>query len=527
MSDTPSLEMNESFKKALRLMDGSCKNIFITGKAGTGKSTLLQYFRDHTQKEIAVLAPTGVAAVNVQGQTIHSFFRFKPDVTVESIKKKKASKSGKKNLYQRLDALIIDEISMVRADLMDCIDRFLRLNGKDETKPFGGIQVIFFGDLYQLAPVVSRDAKVIFETHYESPYFFSARAFKEVNLELIELEQIYRQKDADFIDVLNAIRNNTTTQKQLDFLNTRYTPDIKPSAEGLSVFLTPTNKAASAINEDQLAHLEGKYYLFEGERSGSFDRGHLPAPEELQIKIGCQVMMLSNDPKQRWINGTMAKVLRISQDEDDYETIIRVELENGRRANIAPHRWELYKYQLEGEKIVSEVAGSFTQYPMTLAWGITIHKSQGKTFDKAVIDLGSNVFSSGQTYVALSRCTSLGGISLRQKIMKKHIWTDQRVVDFTTNHQYTVANKALSVNDKLYILGQAAEQKKEISITYLRSNGLKSQRIIEPKDVGEMTYQGKTYQGVKAYCHSAEKNMIFQVAQILEINEGHIHSSLR
>ncbi len=166
--------MNESFKKALRLMDGSSKNLFITGKAGTGKSTLLQYFRDHTQKQIAILAPTGVAAVNVKGQTIHSFFKFKPDVTLEGIKKKRASKSGKKNIYQRLDAIIIDEISMVRADLMDCMDRFLRLNGREGTKPFGGVQVIFFGDLYQLAPVISRQEREIFETHYESPYFFSA-----------------------------------------------------------------------------------------------------------------------------------------------------------------------------------------------------------------------------------------------------------------------------------------------------------------------------------------------------------------
>lgn len=520
MTDTPVLEMNESFKKALRLMDGSSQNIFVTGKAGTGKSTLLQYFRDHTQKSIAVLAPTGVAAVNVKGQTIHSFFRFKPDVTVGSIKKKKAQPDGKKNIYQKLDTLIIDEISMVRADLMDCMDRFLRLNGRDPSKPFGGLQVIFFGDLYQLAPVVSSQAQEIFQTHYSSPYFFSANVFDEIDLSLIELDQIYRQKDTAFIDILNAIRNNTITQDQLDVLNERHTPNLKPTNEGLSVFLTPTNKAAQAINDEQLECLEGKYHFFDGTTSGSFDNGHLPAPKELQLKIGCQVMMLNNDPKQRWINGTMARVLRIFQDTDDYETIVQVELENGRKANVTPYKWELYKYKLKNESIVSEVAGGFTQYPLTLAWGITIHKSQGKTFDQAVIDLGQNVFSSGQTYVALSRCTTLEGLSLRQPILRKHIWTDQRVVDFLTSHHYKVANELLPINDKMYILGQAAEKNKTLSITYLQSNGIKTTRLIEPQDVKEMSYQGQSYQGVKAYCQSAEKNMIFQVHQILEIKEA-------
>ena len=501
-------------------MDGSSKNIFVTGKAGTGKSTLLQYFRDHTQKQMAVLAPTGVAAVNVKGQTIHSFFKFKPDVTLEGIKKKRVSKKGKKNIYQRLDMLIIDEISMVRADLMDCIDRFLRLNGRDETKPFGGLQVIFFGDLYQLAPVISTQERGIFQTHYDSPYFFSANVFKEMNLEILELEQIYRQKDTAFIDILNAIRTNTITQGQLDRLNQRYIPDAKPTDNSLSVFLTPTNKAAHSINEEQLELLEGKYHFFEGSSSGDFNKGHLPAPAALQIKVGSQIMMLNNDPKQRWINGTMARVLRIFQDDDDYETLIRVELENGKKANVAPHTWELYKYKLEDEKIVSEVAGSFTQYPLNLAWGITIHKSQGKTFEQAIIDLGRSVFSSGQTYVALSRCTSLEGLTLRQPIQHKHIWTDQRVVTFLTHHQYKLANKAISVNDKLYILGQAIEEERPLKITYLRANGLKSERIIEPQTVGEMTYQNKAFQGVKAYCQLAEKNMTFQVHQILDIQEA-------
>ncbi|NCP62711.1 MAG: AAA family ATPase [Alphaproteobacteria bacterium] len=520
MTDTPVLEMNESFKQALRLMDGSSQNIFITGKAGTGKSTLLQYFRDHTQKSIVVLAPTGVAAVNVKGQTIHSFFRFKPDVTVGSIKKQKAQPDGKKNIYQKLDTLIIDEISMVRADLMDCMDRFLRLNGRDPSKPFGGLQLIFFGDLYQLAPVVSTQAREIFQTRYSSPYFFSANVFNEIDLTLVELDQIYRQKDTTFIEILNAVRNNTVTQGQLDILNRRYVPDLQPSNEGLSVFLTPTNKAAQAINDEQLKRLEGKYHFFDGITSGSFDNGHLPAPKELQLKIGSQVMMLNNDAKQRWINGTMARVLRIFQDTDDYETIVQVELENGRKANVTPYKWELYNYKLKNESIVSEIAGGFRQYPLTLAWGITVHKSQGKTFDKAVIDLGDNVFSSGQTYVALSRCTSLEGLSLRQPVLKKHIRTDPRVVEFLTAHQYKVANKTLPVNHKMHILGQAADQKKTLSIIYLQSNGIKTARRIEPQEVKEMTYQGQPYQGVKAYCQLAEKQIIFQVHQILEIKEA-------
>ncbi len=515
--NSTSLHMSETFKKALRMMDGSRKNLFITGKAGTGKSTLLQYFRDHTTKQMAILAPTGVAAVNIKGQTIHSFFKFRPDVTNSTIRKIRTSK-GKKNIYQRLDMLIIDEISMVRADLLDCIDAFLRLNGPDMDKPFGGIQVIFFGDLYQLPPVISRQSWKAFENTYDSPYFFSATVMKDADMEitLVELDKIYRQKDNNFIEILNAIRTDTVSKEQLVRLNERYQPESDFDESDLTVYLTPTNKAADALNEKCLGRIDKKYRLFDGEKKGEFKEGHLPAPLELKIKIGAQIMLLNNDPKQRWINGTMAKVLRIAENHD-HETYIRVELDNGKRVNITPYTWEMYKYILDEEKIQSETVGSFTQYPLKLAWGMTIHKSQGKTFEHAVIDLGHQVFSAGQTYVALSRCTSLDGLVLRHPITSRHIKTDQRVTSYIFKSLKDQANKVHSVNDKMYSLAQAIEEGSEIKIMYLRKNGTQSERLIDPLDISEMSFRGKKYQGLKAYCHTAHKEMIFDIEQILTL----------
>ncbi|HBG81594.1 TPA: AAA family ATPase [candidate division CPR2 bacterium] len=439
---TTNIELNDQFQRAYNLMENSLRNIFITGKAGTGKSTLLNYFRENTKKKVVVLAPTGVAAINVKGQTIHSFFKFKPDITLAKVKKLKEKKNEKANLYQKIDTIIIDEISMVRADLLDCVDKFLRLNGKETGKPFGGIQMIFVGDLYQLPPVVTAHEKSIFEGSYKSEYFFDAKVFEgslfeeQFDLDFIELEKIYRQKDNEFINLLSTIRNNTATNTELEALNKRHNPHFKPSFEDYYIYLTTTNKMAAAVNEERLNLLDGKNHQFEGQVTGKFDNKYLPTDIGLKIKMGSQVMLLNNDPAGRWVNGSIGKVVDILENFDS-EDVLKVELSSGRVVNVTPFTWEVFNFEFDdmNNSLVSKTVGSFTQYPLKLAWAITIHKSQGKTFEKIIVDIGWGTFAHGQMYVALSRCTSLDGIVLKKSIQQKHIIMDQRVVDFVTNYR--------------------------------------------------------------------------------------------
>ncbi|MDD2702626.1 MAG: AAA family ATPase, partial [Candidatus Omnitrophica bacterium] len=297
----PDIELNDRFKEALAVMEGTRRNVFITGKAGTGKSTLLSYFRSITRKNIVVLASTGVAAVNIRGQTIHSFFGFKPDITLQKVKK---LKSKKERIFRELDAVVIDEISMVRADLLDCVDRFMRLNGRDGKMPFGGAQMIFIGDLYQLPPVVTTREKEIFSGHYKSPFFFDAQVFADecFSLEFVELEKIYRQKDEKFIGLLNAVRNNSVTDGHMLLLNSR-AGNARPADKqgGLSVYLTSTNQMALQINEEHLAALGGEPRIYTAEADGEFDERSFPADRELRVSEGSQVMLLNNDSAGRWV----------------------------------------------------------------------------------------------------------------------------------------------------------------------------------------------------------------------------------
>lgn len=508
------IDLNVEFKRALSFLEDSEKNVFIMGKAGTGKSTLLNYFKGTPQKKIAVLAPTGVAAVNIKGQTIHSFFKFKPNVTLQSVKRLRKTKENQKTIYQTLEAIIIDEISMVRADLIDCMDKFLRLNGKSAQKPFGGIKMIFIGDLYQLPPVVSSKEKAIFKDHYQTPYFFSGRFFETFDMEMIELEHVYRQKDQKFIDILNAIRNNSVTEEALERLNERVDRTFQPSEKDFYIYLVPTNAYAESINEERLEHLKGKVYGFEGIISGAFESTHLPTQRHLTLKVGAQVMMVNNDARGRWINGTIGKVLGIEK-----EGAIITELETGKVVEVLPYEWELYKYFLNEGGIQSEVVGTFKQYPLKLAWAITIHKSQGKTFNNAIIDVGNSVFVSGQTYVALSRCTSLEGMILKKPIEKKHIWTDYHIVKFVTQYQYDKSEQACSITDKIKLLKEAANRKQPIRIVYLKATDTKSKRTIIPLEVGDMDYRGKPFQGVIAYCLERKEERVFRVDRILQIEK--------
>ncbi|AKG53822.1 putative helicase [Dehalogenimonas sp. WBC-2] len=509
--DLSHVELNHQFVQALELMERSDKSVFVTGRAGTGKSTLLTWFRQTTAKKAVVLAPTGVAALNVKGQTIHSFFGFKPDITLDKIRKR----SVRVNVYRKVETIVIDEISMVRADLLDCVDKFLRLNGRDPERPFGGVQMIFIGDLYQLPPVITSAEQKAFQELYETPYFYSARVFKAFEMELLELEKVYRQRDQSFIDILNAIRNNSITPEGLAQLNERYLPDAQPPADAGYICLTTTNAAAGDINTARLDGLRGRSYQFSAKIEGEFAKEYLPTKTELEVKVGAQIMMLNNDTIGRWVNGSIGRITAIERDNEDY--VIYAELASGKEVEIKPFTWEIYRFFVDGGQLQSEAAGSFTQYPLMLAWAVTIHKSQGKTFDKVIVDIGRGAFACGQTYVALSRCTTLEGIILKKPILKRHVMTDYRVMNFLTRYRYREAAGVCPVDNKVAIIKAAIEDGLALKIVYLKPNDEKSCRTIIPRDVGEMSYRNKPYLGVQAFCLTRNEERVFRVDRILEL----------
>ncbi|MGB9721186.1 MAG: AAA family ATPase [bacterium] len=516
MKNLEHIELNEQFKRAIDLMENTDKNVFITGKAGTGKSTLLEYFRSITQKKIVVLAPTGVAALNVQGETIHSFFGFKPDVTIQNIKKLRPEGA---RTYKQIDVIVIDEISMVRADLLDCVDYFLRLNGSDSKKPFGGVQMIFIGDLYQLPPVVTSKEKRIFSEHYQSAYFFDANVFKNLPMEFIELEKVYRQKDEEFIELLNKIRNNTVNEEHIRLLNRRVGSLIEQKPDDFVVYLTTLNEMAYRINNEYLNRLPGKAYEFTANITGEFDRNSFPTDFTLSIKKDAQVMMLNNDSKRRWVNGSLGRVVNVKYDREEGYYLIGIQLQNGKKVYVEPFTWEIfhYEYNENTKTIETETIGTFTQYPLKLAWAVTIHKSQGKTFDKVIIDVGRGTFAGGQVYVALSRCTSFEGISLVKPIKKGHIFTDRKIVKFLTNFQYKLSEREISLEKKIEILKNAIANQSFLEIVYLKPNDEKSRRIIKPLEVGEFDFQGKKFFGVRAYCEKRKEERRFRIDRILEM----------
>jgi ATP-dependent exoDNAse (exonuclease V) alpha subunit len=420
--DLNSIEINEDFKSALDLIERQNKSVYVTGKAGTGKSTLLKYLKATTPKNVVVLAPTGLAAINVGGQTIHSFFRFPPKL----IKSEDIRPSRKAALYQKLDAVIIDEVSMVRADLMDGIDYSLRINRKRPNDPFGGVQMIFFGDLFQLPPIVKgKDLEDYFNEVYGAPYFFCSKVFRSNSIRCVELRKIYRQCDDAFIKILNSIREKRLTPNVLQTLNSKVVPSLEKLVRGDYVTLTTTNQAAIEINESFLDTIKEKEYEYQANIQGKFEENDYPTEATLKLKKGAHVMLLRNDPMKRWVNGTLATISNLSTDR------ISIDID-GSRYEINNETWKKveYYYDREEKKIEEKVIGSFEQYPIRLAWAITIHKSQGQTFHKIFIDLGSGAFAHGQTYVALSRCTSFDGLNLRRPVESRDIIFDPRVYDY-------------------------------------------------------------------------------------------------
>jgi len=513
-SNQESIDLNSQFQQALELMEGTQRHVFVTGRAGTGKSTLLTYFLGRTRKNAVVLAPTGVAAINVGGQTIHSFFHFRPDVTPDGIHRQ--TRGQKKSLYKKLSTIVIDEVSMVRADLLDCVDRFLRLYGPVETLPFGGVQMIFIGDLYQLPPVVARQEREIFRTHYATPYFFSARVMDGLDMALVELETVYRQRDDEFVRLLNAIRNDTVTEDDLCLFNQRYDPHFEAPPQDYYIHLTSTNELANHINAERLDGLSGRTWEASGRMAGDFGPEYLPTGIEIKLKKGAQIMLLNNDSYGRWINGTIGGVTGFDEDEDGLPLIL-ARLETGEDVAIAQHTWEIYRFFLRGAALASEVVGSFTQYPVRLAFAVTIHKSQGKTFARAVIDVGRGTFAHGQMYVALSRCTTLAGVILKQPLKKSHILLDWQVIKFLTRFQYAQAERQYPREEKLRRIKAAIGSGEELEIIYLKAKDEKSRRTIKPLRVGDMEYKGHSFLGLEAICASQGSKRVFNVERILDI----------
>lgn len=509
-------QMTPEHEAALKIMHDPAQSCFITGKAGTGKSTLLKYFLENTHRNVAVLAPTGVAALNVGGQTIHSFFRFQADITGEKARKaaQRMIKNGDEDLYRILDAIVIDEISMVRADLLDCVDEFLRAVRKKKNLPFGGVKLIFVGDLYQLPPVVVRQEKEALEALYEGPYFFNAQVMKNLDFDIIELEKIFRQSETDFIEVLNAIRNNRIETHHLDVLNARVMdPHTQLSGEDFAICITTTNKRASEINQARLMQLNSKSRNYQSIVSGNFEKSSFPTDDVLELKVGAQVMFVNNDSEGRWVNGTLGVVKKVESDE------VMVTLEDQEVVKVTPHTWTLHRYQFDPQKRVlqSDNVGDFTQIPLRLAWAVTIHKSQGKSFDRVFVDLFGRIFATGQLYVALSRCRTLGGLYLSRPLQSHDVLVDYRVVKFLTGQQYSASEKIMSLENKIDFLKQAANDEHVIEMTYLKPSDEKSRRRVRPLFVGELSYQGKPFVGLKAFCLSRNDERVFRVDRILRM----------
>ncbi len=511
------IEITPEFEQAISIMQHSSDPLFVTGKAGTGKSTLLSYFRSQSSKKVVVLAPTGVAALHVKGETIHSFFRFKANVTTAD-----ASRLGQKakntRLLDQLDAIIIDEISMVRADLIDCMDLYLREALKN-SKPFGGKQMIWIGDLYQLPPVVTRDEQTYFREVYDTPYFFSAHSVQnpQFDLQFIELSKIYRQKNKDFITILNAIRVRNVSPLQLAQLNKQVLPPNSIGDPG-TIYLSTTNATAATINVENLRKLVGDPYLHAGQHSRNFDIKMAPTELQLTLKVGAQVMFVNNDPLGLWVNGTLGKVTAIH----DYEEEVEVMTQDGMTVTVAPHQWQAYKhvYDADSKTLQKESAGTFTQFPLKLAWAITIHKSQGKTFAKAIVDFGNRAFAKGQVYVALSRCESLEGLSLKRAVRMSDILVDPKITHFLSRFDKPEPLKRLSYLDKQTLIEQAISTESEIVITYISQDKQLSKRRVFPRKLGPLSLADPGTLALQCYCFTRQSIRVFRLDRILEIEEG-------
>ncbi len=429
-TDIEDIKLSEEQQYIFNLLETTNETFYITGKAGTGKSVLLRYFEANTGKRVVVVAPTGVAALNVGGQTIHSFFKMPFDIDLKELRIDYKTKE----ILRNIDTVVIDEVSMVRVDLMEGVSRKLQL-ARSNDLPFGGVQMVMFGDLYQLPPVVTDgELQRYFDHNYGGHYFFNAPSIKSIDLQIYELSRIFRQKDPEFKEVLNSIREGIVKETHLKLLNER-SRAIKPEAGFIT--LAGTNSTVSAINHKELAKLPGEIKEYEASVWGDLKASSFPTERTLRLKIGAQVMILKNDTEKprRWVNGTLGVITKLSTD------VIRVAV-NGVEHTILPANWDKiqYEYDHEERKLKKKIVSSFKQYPLRLAWAITIHKSQGQTYQSVAIDLSEGAFAHGQTYVALSRCVSLDGLYLDSEVRRDDIIVDPDIVEFMKQAKVTETN---------------------------------------------------------------------------------------